>query len=174
MAEPAAAAAVNAATTAAVAAKLPAEVTLAGQAMLWFGVVIVGVLILIFVRAQWNKRNRIDLTDLLLDQSVGKVTQGRFWSLIGGAAGTFVFIYLPVSGHFDPTYASAYLLAVFGLKVAGDITGKPAPGASSEVTTTTSTVRAGQPAPAEHPVLPDPVHVQLVKPKPKPKRKGRK
>lgn len=142
MAEPVIVPAVTAAAVEA--AKLPTSTTTAGQAMLWFGVVIVAVLILIFVRAQWNARNRIDLTDLLLDQSVGKVTQGRFWSLIGGAAGTFVFIYLPVSGHFDATYASAYLLAVFGLKVAGDITGKPTPGASSEMTE--RTIRSDAPA----------------------------
>ena len=109
--------------------KAPAASTLAGYVMLGFGVVILVVLIIIFVQAQWNKHNKIDLTDLLLDQSTGKITQGRFWGLVGGSAGTWVFIYLPVSGHFDATYASAYLLAAFGLKVAGDITAKPdAPG----------------------------------------------
>lgn len=132
----------------AVTTKAPAEISLAGEAMLWLGVVFLLFLIYVFVRAQLDRHNRVDLTDLLIAPETGKITPGRFWALVGGAAGTFVFIFLAVSGHFDATYASAYLLAAFGLKVAGDITGKPTPGAGSEVTTTTSTIRAGASMPA--------------------------
>lgn len=121
--------------------KAPAEISSAGVAMLWFGVAIIAFLVYIFIKAQWSRKNPIDLNFLLIDPLTGNVTQGRFWGLIGGAAATFVFVFLAVSGHFDPTFASAYVLACFGLKVAGDVTGKPDPGASS-TTTTTSTMRA--------------------------------
>ena len=128
-----------------VATKAPAEISLAGEAMLWFGVAIIAFLVYIFIKAQWSRKNPIDLNFLMIDQLTGNVTQGRFWGLIGGAAATFVFVFLAVSGHFDATFASAYILACFGLKVAGDVTSKPDPGASS-TTTTTSTVHAAAPA----------------------------
>src|SRR6266576_1008748 len=104
----------------------PAIITLAGYAMLGLGLLLILMLAWIFWKAQRGK-SKIDMEDLLLDPTVGKITQGRFWGLIGGASGTWVFIYLPVSGHFDSTYAVGYLAAVFALKVAGDITGKPTP-----------------------------------------------
>lgn len=109
----------------ATASKDPAAITLAGYGMIGLGIILIVMLWWIFFKAQGDRRNKVDFTDLLLDSTIGKMTQGKFWGLVGGAAGTWVFIFLPVSGHFDATYASAYLVAVFALKVAGDITNKP-------------------------------------------------
>ena len=138
-------------------AKAPTEISIAGYAMMGFGVFLIVVLVIILLKAQLSRNNRIDLNDTLIDPAIGKTTPGRFWTLVGGTAGTWLFIYLPVSGHFDSTYAIFYLAAVFGLKVAGDITSKPSPGASSEMTE--RTIREEAPAPVA-PVRP-------VKPKPK-------
>jgi hypothetical protein len=122
MTDPAQAAAV---TAAALAAKEPALITPAGYAMLVFGGLIVLTLIVIFWRAQNSGTSKIDFADMLLDPLTKKLTPARFWNLIGGAAATFVFVYLPVSGHFDPTYASAYIIAVLAAKAVADITSKP-------------------------------------------------
>lgn len=134
------------------AARAPDAISLAGYIMMGLGALFILFLIYIFWKAQRDPNNRIDLVDLLADQPGGKTSQGRFWSLIAGTAGTWVFIYLPVSGHFDPTYASLYLGMVFAFKIASDVTGKPTPGASSSVTTTTSTVQAAAPVVAPVPV----------------------
>ena len=112
-------------SAAVLAAKAPAEVSLAGYVMLGFGLVIIIILVVILIKAQLSKTNKIDLNDMLIEPKTGKTSPGRFWTLIGGAAGTWVFVYLPVSGHFDPTYAIFFVGLAFGLKVAGDITAKP-------------------------------------------------
>jgi hypothetical protein len=149
---------VPASAVAAIIAKAPADISLAGYAMLAFGVVIIAVLVVILLKAQLSRTNRIDLTDLLIEQATNKVTPARFWTLIGGAAGTWVFIYLPVSGHFDATYAAAYLAACFGFGVAAVYANKQPPGASSEMTERTIRSEA-----APEPVAP----VRPAKPKPK-------
>lgn len=122
--------------------KAPDAISIGGYAMMGLGGLFLVFLIYVFWRAQRDKENRVDLTELLIDPATGRTSQSRFWSLIGGTVATWVFLFLPVSGHFDAAFAAAYLTLMFGIKVAGDITSKPVPGASSSTTTTTTTAQA--------------------------------
>jgi hypothetical protein len=70
--------------------------------------------------AHHDKRNKIDLTYLLVDPTLGKVTLAKFGGLLALFSSTYVFIYLALSQHFDATYASAYMLTWGAVKVAAD------------------------------------------------------
>ena len=74
----------------------------------------------ILTYAQFNKKNKIDLVYLLIDPTLGKVTLAKFGGFGAFVASTWVFIELPVSGHFDAGYATMYTLTWAGVKVASD------------------------------------------------------
>ena len=74
----------------------------------------------ILLQAQMNRRNKIDLSYLLVDSTINNVTLAKFGGLMALVASTWVFIYLPVSGHFDSAYAIGYIVGWGAVKVATD------------------------------------------------------
>lgn len=72
--------------------------------------------------AQRDPDSPVDLSYLLVDSTIGKVTLAKFAGFGAFLASTWIFIFLPVTDHFDVGYASAYLLSWGAVKVAGDLT----------------------------------------------------
>lgn len=84
------------------------------------GAFLLAILCWILARAQFDKANPIDLSYLLVDATVGNVTLAKFGGLGAFLASTWVFIDLPVTGHFDATFAGWYMGVWGGVKVATD------------------------------------------------------
>lgn len=82
----------------------------------------VGTLVYLAHRDPNNKK--INLDSLLYDKETKSTSLAKLMGLLGGATGTWVFVYLPVSGHFDATYAIGYLTVMIAGKVAADVTNK--------------------------------------------------
>ena len=70
---------------------------------------------------QRDKSNpSFDLNYVMVDATVGKITLAKFGGFCALLASTWVFIDLPVTGHFDTSYAIAYIAGWGGFKVATD------------------------------------------------------
>lgn len=75
----------------------------------------------IFWRGQLDKSNpQFDLNYALVDSQIGKVTLGKLSGFVALLASTWVFIDLPVTGHFDASYAIAYIAGWGGVKLGTD------------------------------------------------------
>lgn len=74
----------------------------------------------ILVRAQFDEKNKIDLSYLLVDSTTGNVTLAKFTGLGAFLTSTWVLVDLAVSGHFDPSFAGWYMGVWGGVKVATD------------------------------------------------------
>jgi hypothetical protein len=87
-----------------------------------------GALALMFGYLLWaahrNPSNNVDLSFLLVDTSLGNVTLAKFGGLLALIVSTWVFVYLPVAGKFDATFAVGYIATWGAVKVASDITSK--------------------------------------------------
>jgi len=95
--------------------------------MVMLGLLGIWTFIYILRKAQKDRRNPIDLAYLLVDPTVGKVTLAKFAGFGAFLASTWVFFFLPVSGHFDTGYAAAYIATWAAAKVATDFINKPNP-----------------------------------------------
>ena len=84
------------------------------------GSLLIIMLAVVLARAQASKTSKIDFSYLLVDSTVGNVTLAKFAGFGAFLASTWVFIDLAVVGHFDTTYAIAYVAGWGGFKVATD------------------------------------------------------
>ena len=83
------------------------------------GTLLIIMLAVVLARAQASK-NKIDLSYLLVDSTIGNVTLAKFAGFGAFLASTWVFIDLTVTGHFDSGYAFAYVGIWAGAKVGTD------------------------------------------------------
>ena len=133
-----------------------ASTTTAALIVEWLG----GVMIVTFVYVLWSsqrdKNSKVDLSSLLLDK--GEVTLAKFGGLLALLTSTFVMVYLALDKSLTDFVFASYVVGWGGVKVAADITGKPAPGTVVETDVHTKTREQGAP-------------IDDVPPKPKPKGK---
>lgn len=75
----------------------------------------------VLVRAHLNRKNSIDLTDLLTEYAAGKrrITMSRFTAFAGFCIGSWAFVFCTVGGTLDKSWEgiSTFMLVCFGYRV---------------------------------------------------------
>jgi len=84
------------------------------------GLVLLALLGWILTVAQFSKGSPVDLSYLLVDSTIGKVTLAKFAGFGAFLASTWVFVDLAVTQRFDSTFATFYCAIWAGAKVATD------------------------------------------------------
>jgi ABC-type phosphate transport system permease subunit len=96
-------------------------------ALNWIGLFLLFMFCWILWTAQTDRESPIDLKYLLIDTQLKQVTMAKFGAFGAFIASTYIFIYLPVTGHFDGTFAGIYVGAWIAGKVATDYINKDKP-----------------------------------------------
>lgn len=113
----------------------------------WLGVAMVATFVYVLWRAHRNGENNIDLSSLLVDNGV--VTLAKFGGLLALLTTTWLIVLLALKGALTDVALGAYLTAWGIVKIAGDVTNKPAPGTKSS--TTIERREEGAPIPPDKP-----------------------
>lgn len=93
------------------------ERSLAEIVVIWFGgglILFVGALLL---WAQLNKENPVDLSQVIMDQKLGKVTGASFGLFVAMLVSSWMMVYLTVTKDMTEGYITLYLGAWSAVKV---------------------------------------------------------
>lgn len=117
--------------------------TAAAAIVQWMGAAMVCVFIFVLVRAHFNKEGSINLSMLITEE--GKVTLAKFGGLLALLTSTWLVVYLAVDKALTEGIFIGYVVGWGGVKIAADLTNKPAPGTEVEETIMTKTKSKGAP-----------------------------
>ncbi len=121
----------------------------------WLGGVMIATFVFVLWRSQLDRNSKVDLSSLLLDK--GQVTLAKFGGLLALLCSTWLVVYLALDKSLTDTVFGVYVVGWGGVKVAADITNKPAAGTVVETDVHTKTREQGPPVPeGEAPPKPTP------------------